>query len=40
MSPKCGSMLEIRFDDLAVRQVEAWDRNPDCPVCQDVKAAL
>jgi molybdopterin/thiamine biosynthesis adenylyltransferase len=35
-----GRLVEIRFDDLAVRQVETWERDPDCPVCQDVKVAL
>jgi molybdopterin/thiamine biosynthesis adenylyltransferase len=35
-----GRLIEVRFDDLAVRPVEVWERDPDCPVCQDVKAAL
>jgi len=34
-----GRLVEIRFGDLAVREVESWKRDPDCPVCRDVDAA-
>lgn len=31
-----GRLMEMRFDDLVLRQAEVWNRLPDCPVCQDV----
>jgi molybdopterin/thiamine biosynthesis adenylyltransferase len=33
-----GKLVEIRFDDLAIRPVETWERDPDCPVCGGVEA--
>ena len=28
-----GRLMEIRFDDLSVGEVERWDRDEDCSVC-------
>jgi molybdopterin/thiamine biosynthesis adenylyltransferase len=28
-----GRLMEMRFDDLMLRQAEAWDKLPECPVC-------
>jgi molybdopterin/thiamine biosynthesis adenylyltransferase len=31
-----GRLLEVRFDDFALREAERWERLPDCPVCGEV----
>ena len=28
-----GRLMEMRFDDLVLREAEAWDKLPQCPVC-------
>jgi molybdopterin/thiamine biosynthesis adenylyltransferase len=28
-----GRVMEVRFDDGALREAERWERDPDCPVC-------
>jgi hypothetical protein len=28
-----GRLMEIRFDDLSICEVERWERDSDCPVC-------
>ena len=33
-----GRLIEYRFDDLAPREVDRWERLPDCPVCSGVEA--
>jgi molybdopterin/thiamine biosynthesis adenylyltransferase len=30
-----GRSMEVRFDDFTVREVERWERLPECPVCGD-----
>jgi molybdopterin/thiamine biosynthesis adenylyltransferase len=31
-----GRLMEIHFDDFAMREGERWERLPDCPVCGEV----
>jgi molybdopterin/thiamine biosynthesis adenylyltransferase len=34
-----GRLIEIRFVDFQTRQVESWNRRPDCAVCGNVRAS-
>lgn len=31
-----GRLMEIHFDDFALREAERWEKLPDCPVCGEV----
>ena len=33
-----GRSMEIRFDDFTVREIERWDRRPDCTTCSSATA--